>query len=638
MSHTPPRKTKAAAWIVAVWLAVPATGVPARQEPDTVPGVQQAEPEVVSVLARPVRLAAITESATVLTREQIEASGAADLGHLLRGVPGVSVSGAAGRTTVFLRGGDPNLTLVLLDGVPLNDPTGVLGGAVDLSAISLDDVERVEILRGPMSARFGSEALAGAIHVLTRRPAGVRTAWGSVHGGTSSTHRLAARAEHALGAMALSLSVRDEGTESRVAGDARQRRAVVASAGLPMGGAADLRITARGQRATARAFPDASGGPEHALAPIPRAERSDESSIAVRLLHQRRDGAEHALELDHLDRRVGFDVPAVLDAVPPGPSAQPSFSGRTQFRRTRASWSARRSTARVDGAVQVGVEQQRGIRRGLLASAVPTDFALRREIGCAIADLRATRGRWAATAGVRADVTDGLSPAVSPRMGISRSVGASGARWRASWGKGFKLPSFFALGDPTVGTPELRPERGRGWDVGVEAGGARSWSLIAHGAAYTDLIDFDPATLRLVNRSGARVRGVEGRLGASVGRGFTVELHAGRVSARLVGSDEPLRERPRWSGGGAVAWSVPGRLVRLQLDAVGPRFDFQLPVPERRVVGGFATVSLFARRDLRGPLRLTLRVENLLDRRYHELVGFPGPGREVVLGLERRFA
>src|SRR5688572_8855327 len=112
-----------------------------------------------------------TASTTVLDRDRIERSQSTTAAEVVREVAGVHLleSGSlAGTAHVLTRGGDANFTLVLLDGIPLNDATDVQGGAFDLSTLDVDAIEGVEILRGPHSHFFGSSAVAGAINLVTR--------------------------------------------------------------------------------------------------------------------------------------------------------------------------------------------------------------------------------------------------------------------------------------------------------------------------------------------------------------------------------------------------------------------------------------------------------------------------------------
>src|SRR5205814_2313012 len=120
--------------------------------------------------------------------------------------------------------------------------------------------------------------------------------------------------------------------------------------------------------------------------------------------------------------------------------------------------------------------------------------------------------RLAATLGVRADAAEGFRPVYSPRAGFSYRVSRRGPRVKSSWGKGFKLPSFFALADPIVGNRQLRPEFSSSFEVGVDQDLVRE--RVRAGVTlfrndYRDLVDFSSQLFRLVNRSEAQTKGAE---------------------------------------------------------------------------------------------------------------------------------
>ena len=117
--------------------------------------------------------AKVLGSTTVITASDIEASGDSNAIDLLRDTAGVHVvqpSGMGGVSRVFLRSGSQELAMVLLDGVRVNDPNDTRGATFDFSTLGLEDVERVEIVRGPQSAVYGSDALAGVVNFISREP------------------------------------------------------------------------------------------------------------------------------------------------------------------------------------------------------------------------------------------------------------------------------------------------------------------------------------------------------------------------------------------------------------------------------------------------------------------------------------
>jgi len=127
------------------------------------------------VATDPANLAA---NVTVLERTDFDVEKPTQLADLLRRVAGVhidQVGGRGGTGSLYLRGADPNYTLVLVDGVRVNDPTNARGGSFDFSTLDVADIERVEIARGPYSAVYGGDALAGVINIVTRHAPRERT-------------------------------------------------------------------------------------------------------------------------------------------------------------------------------------------------------------------------------------------------------------------------------------------------------------------------------------------------------------------------------------------------------------------------------------------------------------------------------
>ncbi len=126
---------------------------------------------IVTGSAQPTQAHQSTQSVTILNAEQFAPLQPNRVSTMLQQVPGLhtdEMSGRSGISSLYLRGADPNFTLIMLDGIPMNDSTNQRGGSVDLSTIPIDRIDRVEIVRGPLSAFYGSEAMAGAINFITK--------------------------------------------------------------------------------------------------------------------------------------------------------------------------------------------------------------------------------------------------------------------------------------------------------------------------------------------------------------------------------------------------------------------------------------------------------------------------------------
>ena len=145
------------------------------QTPGSTQKIPKPEPIVVTVSAQHLPLNKLSASVSIISRSEIENSQATTIVEILQHTPFVYLSrigGRGGLSTASIRGGDANFTLIMINGIPLNDPNNILGGAFDLEALSLDRVNRIEIVRGPMSVRHGSEAIAGIINIITEKGEG----------------------------------------------------------------------------------------------------------------------------------------------------------------------------------------------------------------------------------------------------------------------------------------------------------------------------------------------------------------------------------------------------------------------------------------------------------------------------------
>ena len=167
------------------------------------------EPVIVTATVAPTPLDRTTAPVTVISREQIAAQQATSVTELLRQVPGVHIDQAGARggiSSVYVRGSDPNFTVVLIDGVKVNDPTNSRGGSFDFSTLSTDNIERIEIVRGPLSAVYGSDALGGVINIITRRGTGVPNGSVEVSAGRFDAYRTLLQANGTLGVLDYAVS------------------------------------------------------------------------------------------------------------------------------------------------------------------------------------------------------------------------------------------------------------------------------------------------------------------------------------------------------------------------------------------------------------------------------------------------
>jgi iron complex outermembrane receptor protein/vitamin B12 transporter len=597
-----------------------------------------------TVRERPLESA--TAAVTVIDREEIEASGARTVADLLRLAPGVDVTAngtRGGFTTAQIRGGDPNFTLVLLDGVPLNDPTYQVGDAFDLEGLPTAAIERIEIVRGPLSAVYGSTGLAGAIHIISREgKPGRLVPEVEVQGGNAGLHSAGATFSGGAGkggTWFLGTSWEEE--EKRVADERFRELSVHGNLTLPVGDHARLLLRTRHADWEGDDYPDASGGPVFGSGELRRSDHG-ESSLGAEL--QLGEDGKHRLAAAFYRHALDSTSPAVPPQVPASRQQSVFTTGRLGW--SSVLWSARglQWTGGVDVTRENGENDSLLFLPPFLGGAVSGDYTITRTLPGAYTEMVLDRGNLAVEIGLRGDKPEDGSAQWSPRLGVSWRPGRSGSaghgpvRLHASAGRAFKLPSFFALASPPQlgGNPGLKPERSVGGDAGLEwrLGTGLDAGVTGFWQRYEDLIDFDFATFRHVNRTDVRARGIETNLAWRPDERWTVEANGTWQQVEDLTTHAHLRHRPKRIGGARLRW-VPEDRFDLELDvqAVSRSFDEQIPVPGRDTVAGYGLVGLTAAWKVIPGWQLRARLDNLADRRYETLIGFPGAGRSVRLGL-----
>ncbi len=186
------------------------------------------------------------------------------MADLLRDLPGVFVQQSGGRGSVvslFTRGAKPNFTLVLLDGVKANDPTNTRGGSYDFSTLDMNDIERIEFVRGPASAIYGSDAVGGVINIITRHGGDTPEAGLTAEGGSFGQSRVAGHIGGPIGGAIgnLGLSYNDSGMP--VAGSTVKGTSLDGALILPEIAGTSISLNGRYGGSIATRFPDSSGGP-----------------------------------------------------------------------------------------------------------------------------------------------------------------------------------------------------------------------------------------------------------------------------------------------------------------------------------------------------------------------------------------
>lgn len=613
-----------------------------------VPGVATAADEIrtsdlfetATVRAKPLENA--TAAVSVMERDAIEALDVPTVGELLRFIPGVDVASTAGRAgtaTVQLRGGDPNYTSVLVDGIPLNDITDQVGGAVDLNNLSTAHVERIEIVRGPLSSYYGSTGLAGAVNIITRRGTSEepRLAF-DLSAGDDATRLLSASVAQGNDRRDYFIGVNWDEQEDAIegGGDEYDQLGVHGNFRTDLG-RRSLRITGRYAASDSTDYPEASGGPLLGSGDL---RESDHDEIALGMQLESGDPQRrHRLSASFFQHRLDRESPLIFNPSNPAASVPRSVDD-TRFSHWQLAWSAPATDA-GPGRLSYGADLR--LEDGESNSSFPDlpldqTYDIDRLLGGLFGEYAIESGRWLFEFGARLDVPEGFDEELSPRTGLSVRLPRY-TRLRASAGRAFKLPSFFALAVPVFGNPDLKPETSLGADLGIEhrnpaTGFGVALTLFAN--RFADLVDFDDTLFTHVNVPEIESRGVELAIDWQACERVALHANATRTSFDDTPAGDPLTHRPDWIGGARVVWNTTER-TRIELDGqwISEVFDFQVPTGTQRTAGyqlyGMATAF-----DVAPGWQLHARVDNLADKEYQPFVGFPGRERSFRIGVRRR--
>lgn len=582
-------------------------------------------------------------SLTIVDTPSIEAQHGSDILDLLRVTPGISTTqpgGPGGISEVFLRSAESNFTVVLIDGVRVNDPSNPRGGGYDFSSLSADEIERVEIARGALSAVHGSDAMAGVINIVTRRPAAEPSINARMEGGTDNFQRISAIASGPLGddmAGSLKASYTDFGDAVEGSG----QRLASAQGDLEFGsttsGIGAFRGGLRYAERDRKSFADASGGPLFAV--LRESEHSQAEETSAWAQSTRAFNAAWSMDTtaSFFRRREETLTPPVAPGVFEGVPGSVSTSRFHRGQVTVAHRYAFSSELDVGGGIDLQIED--GERDGELDlgfATLPSDFDLDRLVRAAYAEarFRAASG-FELYGAARVDDSDDDDARGSGRLAARYNHEPSGTAVHLSWSNGHKQPSFYSLGDTLVGNPNLRVETSETLELGVQqsfAHDALRASLTAFQTDYEDLIDFDFTTFRLVNRSRAQIDGIEGALAWSVTPTLNARVHATFTDIQLGDDGGDLLYRPEEYGGVQVIWRAQDRwTVHAQAQYVGKREGSSVPTGQQ-TLGSYERVDLALSHSFTPQTTLFAAIDNVFDEDFQEALGFPNTGIQFRVG------
>jgi len=630
------------------------------------------EPVIVTATTLPTPSSALSQPVTVLKGDELRARGVVTVAEALREAPGATIAQSGsygGVTSLFLRGGESRYTKVLIDGTPIN----LVGGTQFFENLSMDNVDRIEIVYGPSSALYGADAVSGVIQIFTRRGAGPATLDADARAGTYGSHDESVSLRGGVPAAGYSIGGGWHATDGVYAfNNAYRNGDLNGSLQLRPDEKSEISLTTRYTGSVYHFPTDFTGAAndtnsytrEHRLVAGFDASRRVAPSVRLRLIGG--DNEVHGLSED----TKASGVPAAPLSKTSSPSA-----GYRRFVEGRVETALGRLGTATVGA-QYQVEGQRSRLVTINYATVPT--AGTTVVTPGSDDHRITRGYYVALQG---DPLSLFSYDLSARHddhsdfhGVNTyHAGATlalwtGARLRGAYGTGFNAPSFDETQGSAfnIGNPLLQPEQSHSLDVGLVQtlfGGRLRASVGAFDQRFSNQIQYvsgtfggPPDFVQLTpsyysNLTQARSKGYQGEVDATLPFGFTGSASYTQTIAQVfavppgyAGSQMPgdaLLRRPSHSGSASLFYARSNEWsLGASANYVGKRSDMdfsKFPSPT-------VTLASYVKLGLSGSMRvfqtdvttvsLTGRVDNLLDRRYQDVFNFPAPGRAILIGAK----
>jgi vitamin B12 transporter len=553
---------------------------------------------------------------TVITKDEISRLHASFVQEVLRSVPGLNLSqsGSVGKvTTVFTRGAGSDQTLVLMDGVQLNDSLNF----VDLSTLSTNNIERIEVVRGPQSTVYGSDAMGGVINIITRNAGELLS--GKFEAGSDSTFNGSVRSGVGTDRNNAALEYSAYQTDGETINDDYDNRTLGLNAHVQV-----TPLTALGL--LYRKYRTKIGIPQNSGTPSPnRRQDTDSALFHVPFRQEITNWWNAQADYSIFDQELHFK----------DPNDPFGFTFSNSDSRTKTLLITNNFHLSENQNLLAGYENER-IRVSEVSSfgvSLDNDKVSNNAVFA-----QYQTSQWnpiTLTLGIRTDHHSVFGSRTYPRVSVAYRP-LDGIRIHGMIGKGFRAPRPAELTGP-FGNPDLNPESVTGWDSGLDyemLNGRLYVSGTVFHNQYDDLIDFDRNTFRLKNFKKVTTSGLEMEahirpLRSLQVRGVYTFL---KTEDKTIG--QQLLRRPKNSGSIDVDYRFEKFGANFHWQLVGKRFDFNDLTLLRVLNDAYNKADLVFSYDLTSSIQLYTRITNVFDNRYQEVFGFPSPDRGIFTGIK----
>ncbi|MDP4173751.1 MAG: TonB-dependent receptor [Bacteroidota bacterium] len=597
----------------------------------------------------------VASSVTILGEKEILNSSKNSLIDLLRNVPGLSVSRQGGPGTnanVYMRGANTNHTLVLLDGVVMNDPSSVTN-AFDFTNLQTDNIQRIEVLRGPQSTLYGSDAIAGVISIFTKKGDGSLKVNLLTEAGSFNTFRENGTLNGSSSIFDYSVSysrLDSKGFSSanekygNTEKDGTYNNSLLSRLGINFTKNLNLDINYNFIKSKADLDQNSKNGDDPNFT-----SKTEESVFKAALNAKFFNGLWQPT--------VGFSSLRHINHTVDDADQLHNYSSVADFDglRYKLEWlnnlyvnGNNTLSFGIDNSVEKASTYYYSDQFGPYASYFPNAGSAEPKAittGIFLQEQFAYSGRYFGSMGIRYDKHNKFGSEFTYRLAPAYFITETDTKLKATYGTGFKSPSLYYLFDPSYGNPNLKAERSKGWDAGIEQYLFNNRLIL--GATYfdnkfTNLIGMD-SNFRTINIDSAETKGVELSLKTTPLDGLITSFSYTYTSSKNTTSNKPssgteLLRRPANQLNLDIDYSIHDLDLNLEVANTGKRYDNEydpvtFTLKGRVKLDSYTLVNLSASYQVTKYLKIFGRIDNLLNEDYEEVLFYGTPKRSAYAGI-----
>lgn len=579
------------------------------------------------------RIESVASSVTVITAEEIEAKQVTTVLEVLRSVKGFDVvqnGGVGKRTSIFVRGGNSGHILVMIDGIQVNSPTT---GSYDFANLTVDNIDRIEIIRGPQSTLYGSDAMAGVINIISKEGKGSLQWQISGEGGTYNTKKISLSASGSSEKTNYSFSASRFKTDGFSVAkdldedDGYENTSFSGKVGLNFSESLDIDLGISYSEATSDLdyYYDSA-----TFTTTPDALNYEMGTKTL---------TPYIKAVQRINNNWDHTIMASLDEASITEKKDSTTTSEIDTTVKNINWQHNLYLAKETNTLTFGVEyeEQAGENGGegdFKKFIYNKAFYLQDQASMFTERLNVSLG-------VRVDDHSLFGEEMTSRITALYNLKLTGTKFKGSWGTAFKAPTLNDLyynASWGIGNPDLKPEKSTGYDIGFEQ---KISDLILISADYFEndfknLIQWDWSIFPMTpeNISKAETKGYEFGFNFKPVKSFYIDASCTLLETedKLTGNE--LARRANNKGAITVGWTPEKADFNLTVNKVGKRWDNGGNTTKLR---SYTKVDFAASFDITKNLTLFGRGENLLNEDYEEAKGYGTAGISYYGGLKAKF-